>query len=45
MEENNEIFKNILMEFYKNLLEQQKPLGKEFEQILNDNFWELLVET
>lgn len=31
--------------FYVKLLSKQEPLGKEFEQVLQDNFWELLVTT
>jgi hypothetical protein len=34
-----------VMAFYQQLLEKQEPLGKEFEQVLYENIWDLLVET
>lgn len=30
-----------LKKFYKNLLENQEPLGYEFEKVLHDNLWDL----
>lgn len=27
--------------FYSNLLENSEPLGREFEQVLNENLWDL----
>ena len=31
--------------FYSQLLSRQQSLGKEFEQVLHDNLWDLLVCT
>ncbi len=36
-------FEESISEFYKKLLAKQEPLGVEFETVLNDNFWDLLV--
>ena len=32
---------NMLLEFNVRLAEKQEPLGPEFEQVLNNNLWEL----
>lgn len=34
-------FESVISDFYFNLLLNQKPLGKEFEEVLNDNLWDL----
>lgn len=31
--------------FFRDLLSKQEPLGKEFAQVLDDNYWVLLVRT
>lgn len=38
-------FEESITSFYSQLLEIQEPLGKEFEQVLYDNLWDLLVHT
>jgi hypothetical protein len=38
-------FEEAVTSFYANLLANQEPLGKEFEQVLYDNLWDLLVST
>ena len=38
-------FEDKLASFYAQLLAQQEPLGKKFEQVLYDNLWDLLVRT
>ncbi len=38
-------FEDKLASFYAQLLAKQEPLGKEFEQVLFDNLWDLLVRT
>lgn len=38
-------FEDELASFYAQLLAQQEPLGKKFEQVLYDNLWDLLVRT
>ena len=39
------IFEETMASFYANLLSKQEPLGKEFEKVLHDNLWDLLVTT
>ena len=34
-----------IVEFFAELALKQEPLGKEFEQVLHDNLWDLLVRT
>ncbi len=34
-------FENVISNFYTNFLSKQEPLGGDFEEILNDNIWEL----
>jgi hypothetical protein len=38
-------FEGSIASFYAQLLSKQQPLGKEFEQVLHDNLWDLLVST
>ena len=38
-------FEETVATFYTQLLLRQQPLGKEFEQVLHDNLWDLLVTT
>ncbi|MEN6349283.1 MAG: hypothetical protein ABFD08_07815 [Syntrophomonas sp.] len=38
-------FEEDVASFYAQLLATQEPLGKEFEQVLYDNLWDLLVHT
>lgn len=38
-------FEESVASFYAKLLSKQEPLGKEFEQVLHDNLWDLLVTT
>jgi hypothetical protein len=38
-------FEEEVNSFYAKLLSKQEPLGKEFEQILHDNLWDLLITT
>ena len=38
-------FEETLSSFYAKLLTMQEPLGKEFEQVLYDNLWDLVVRT
>ena len=38
-------FEETMVSFYTHLLAIQEPLGKEFEQVLHDNLWDLLVHT
>ena len=38
-------FEENVAAFYAKLLKEQEPLGKEFEQVLHDNFWDLLIRT
>ena len=38
-------FEENMTSFYVNLLAMQEPLGKEFEQVLCDNFYDLIVRT
>ena len=35
---------NILNDFAKNLLENQKPLDPIFQKILDDNYWDLITD-
>lgn len=37
--------KLVLKEFYDKLASQQEPLPPEFQKVIDDNFWELLVKT
>ena len=41
---NDSEFESYLADFYKALLESQEPLGPEFEAVLYENLWDLLVE-
>jgi hypothetical protein len=47
MDENlyDKVTKNALVILYKNLLEKQQLLGKEFEKVLYDNLWDLYVRS
>jgi hypothetical protein len=38
-------FEESIASFYAQLLTMQEPLGKEFEQVLYDNLWDLIVRT
>jgi len=38
-------FEKAITSFYTKLLEIQEPLGKEFEDVLNDNIWDLFIHT
>lgn len=38
-------FEQSMTEFYASLLEKQEPLGKEFEDILDENRWNLYVRS
>ncbi len=38
-------FEETVAAFYAQLLSKQEPLGREFEEILYDNLWDLLVHT
>jgi hypothetical protein len=38
-------FEETITSFYAQFLTKQEPLGKEFEQVLYDNLWDLLVRT
>lgn len=38
-------FEETVASFYAQFLAAQEPLGKEFEQVLYDNLWDLLVRT
>jgi hypothetical protein len=38
-------FEDSVASFYAQLLSKQQSLGKEFEQVLHDNLWGLLVST
>jgi hypothetical protein len=38
-------FEENVTSFYAKLLGMQEPLGKEFEEVLYDNLWDLLVRT
>ncbi len=38
-------FEETLTSFYTMLLTVQEPLGKEFEEVLYDNLWDLIVRT
>jgi hypothetical protein len=39
------MFEEKVTSLYAQLLQLQEPLGKEFEQVLYDNLWDLLVHT
>jgi hypothetical protein len=41
--ENQDELIRTLADFHAKLLIAQEPLGREFEQVLQDNFWDLLV--
>ena len=43
-QENRE-FKEAIASFYSELLAQQEPLGREFEQVLYSNLWDLYVRS
>lgn len=34
----------LLRKVYIDLLEKSEPLGYEFEKVLHDNFWDLLIK-
>lgn len=38
-------FEETIASFYAKFLSTQEPLGKEFEQVLYDNLWDLIVRT
>ncbi|SRR5882724_10022080 len=38
-------FEETVVSFYEQLLKVQEPLGQEFEQVLHDNLWDLMVRT
>lgn len=38
-------FEETVASFYERFLAMQEPLGKEFEQVLYDNLWNLIVRT
>jgi hypothetical protein len=38
-------FEGAVAAFYSMLLAKQEPLGREFEQVLYDNLWELYVRS
>jgi len=38
-------FEETVASFYEQFLVMQEPLGKEFEQVLYDNLWSLIVRT
>lgn len=38
-------FEGTVAAFYSTLLAEQEPLGKEFEQVLYGNLWELYVRS
>jgi hypothetical protein len=38
-------FEGAITAFYSTLLAKQQPLGKEFEQVLYDNLWDLYVRS
>jgi len=38
-------FEENIASFYAQLLDMQEPLGEEFEAVLYDNLWELIVRT
>jgi hypothetical protein len=38
-------FEETVASFYEQFLTMQEPLGKEFEQVLHDNLWNLIVRT
>ena len=40
-----EIFKASFTKYLESLLAMQEPLGREFEQVLQDNFYDLIVRT
>ena len=40
----DEEFVEVIQDFYQELLSKQEPLGEEFQQVLVDNWWELLDE-
>lgn len=39
--DSSEEFEQIIVNFYKDLLSNQEPLGIEFEKVLYDNLWNL----
>jgi hypothetical protein len=41
----DKVTKSALVILYKNLLEKQQLLGKEFEKVLYDNLWDLYVRS
>ena len=38
-------FEEAIADFYSTLLANQEPLGKEFEQVLHENLWDLYVRS
>jgi hypothetical protein len=38
----DEEFDHLVSDFFTNLSLQQEPLGPEFEQVLQDNYWDLI---
>jgi len=36
--------KRAIKKFHKDLLRNQKPLPPEFQKIIDDNFWDLLIK-
>lgn len=39
----SELEDKFLFDFFKNLASQQKPLDSEFQQVLDDNYWDLIT--
>lgn len=38
-------FEDVVATFYASLLNNQQPLGKEFEDVLNANLWDLYIRS
>jgi hypothetical protein len=41
----SELEDKFLLDFFNNLASQQEPLGSEFEQVLQDNYWDIIRES
>lgn len=39
----SELEDKFLLDFFNNLAAQQEPLGPEFQQVLDDNYWDLIT--
>jgi hypothetical protein len=44
-QEENREFEGAIARFYSKLLTDQEPLGREFEQVLHANLWDLYVRS